>query len=122
MRSIEHTEPAEDGLVREFIVRNSGYYTEVFARIRRASRAVWPFNLAAALLGPVWAAARGVTLLFWLTFFLELVAVVQIGAGAGSNLGAAEQARAERVARQAQARAEQAKAAEAASREGESES
>ncbi|CDX36419.1 putative Glycine betaine/proline ABC transporter, permease protein [Mesorhizobium sp. SOD10] len=114
MRSIEDAQPAEDGLVREFVVRNPAYYAQVFARIRRASGPVWPFNLAAALLGPVWAAARGLTLLFWLTFFLETLAVVQIGVGAAGNLGAAEQARAERVTKQAQARAEQARAAEAA--------
>ncbi|MBZ9984996.1 MULTISPECIES: ABC transporter permease subunit [unclassified Mesorhizobium] len=114
VQSIEHAQPVEEGLVREFVLRNPDYYIDVFARIRRASGAVWPFNLAAALLGPVWAAARGITLLFWLIFFLETLAVVQIGVGAAGNLGAGEQARAERVTKQAQVRAEQAKAAEAA--------
>ncbi|TPK19675.1 ABC transporter permease subunit [Mesorhizobium sp. B2-5-9] len=114
VRSTEQAQTAEDALVLEFVVRNPHYYAQVFARIRRASGAIWPFNLAAALLGPVWAAARGITLLFWLTFFLETLAVVQIGVGAARNLGVTEQARAERVSKQAQVRAQQAEAAEAA--------
>jgi glycine betaine/proline transport system permease protein len=104
----------ETRLVEEFAVQNAAYYVDVFARIRRASGTVWPFNLAAALLGPVWAAARGTLVLFWIAFFLELFALVQIGVGLAGNLGAAEQARAERLTKQAEARAEQAKAAQAA--------
>ena len=111
---VEHDRRAEDGLVQEFVVQNPAYYVEVFARIRRASNSVWPFNVAAALLGPVWAAARGTMVLFWIAFFLEILAVVQIGVGAAGNLGTAEQARAERLSTLAQERAEQAKAAEAA--------
>jgi glycine betaine/proline transport system permease protein len=111
---VEHHRPAEDDLVREFVVQNPAYYVDAFARIRRASKSVWPFNTAAALLGPVWAAARGTMVLFWIAFFLEMLAVVQIGVGAAGNLGTAEQARAERLTKQAEARAEQAKAAVAA--------
>ena len=111
---VVHDRSSEEGLVREFAVQNPTYYIEVFARIRRASNSVWPFNVTAALLGPVWAAARGTMVLFWIAFFLEMLAVVQIGVGVAGNLGTAEQARAERLSKQADARAEQAKAAEAA--------
>ncbi|MBN9548427.1 MAG: ABC transporter permease subunit [Alphaproteobacteria bacterium] len=100
-------------MVEEFAVQNPRYYVDRFARIRRAQNSVWPFNVAAALLGPVWAAARGIAVLFWIVFFLEMLAVVQIGIGAVGNLGAAEQARAERLTKQATARAEQAQAAQA---------
>lgn len=122
-RNLPQLQPTEEGhlkeeaLTREFVVQNAAYYIDVFARIRRASDAVWPFNLAAALLGPVWAAARGTMVLFWLAFFLEILAVVQIGVGFAGNLGTADQARAERLSDQAQARAEQADAAEAAGKD-----
>jgi glycine betaine/proline transport system permease protein len=112
--TVEHDRSSEEGLVREFAVQNAAYYVEIFARIRHAQKSVWPFNVAAALLGPVWAAARGTMVLFWIAFFLEMLAVVQIGVGAAGNLGGAEMARAERLTKQAEARAEQAKAAEAA--------
>ncbi|WP_210242631.1 ABC transporter permease subunit [Mesorhizobium sp. B2-4-17] len=111
---VGHDLSSEEGLVRDFVVQNSAYYVEMFARIRDARKAVWPFNVAAALLGPVWAAARGTMVLFWIAFFLEMLAVVQIGVGAAGNLGGAEMARAERLTKQAEARAEQAKAATAA--------
>jgi glycine betaine/proline transport system permease protein len=105
---------AETRLVGEFVVQNPDYYVERFARIRQARHAIWPFNVAAALLGPAWAAARGIAVLFWIVFFLEMLAVVQIGIGMAGNLGAAERIRAERLTKQADARAEQAKAAQAA--------
>ncbi|WP_210239428.1 MULTISPECIES: ABC transporter permease subunit [unclassified Mesorhizobium] len=105
--------PTEGRLVEEFAVQNPHYYVDRFSRIRRAQNSVWPFNVAAAVLGPVWAAARGIAVLFWIVFFLEMLAVVQVGIGAVGNLGAAEQARAERLTKQATARAEQAQAAQA---------
>ncbi len=101
----------EASLVERFVVQSAPYYERVFGHIRRSPGRVWPFNISAALLGPVWAAARGTIVLFWIVFFLELLAVVQIGVGLSGNLGAAEQARAERLTRQAQDRATQAEAA-----------
>lgn len=102
----------EASRVQRFVVQNGPYYEKAFGRIRRSPGRVWPFNVSAALLGPVWAAARGTVVLFWIVFFLELLAVVQIGVGLSGNLGAAEQARADRLTRQAQDRATQAEAAE----------
>jgi glycine betaine/proline transport system permease protein len=104
----------EESQVREFAAQNADYYATVFARIRQKRAFAWSFNYAAALFGPVWAAARGVTVLFWLIFLLQAVAIVQIGIGAAGNLGQAEQARAERLTALAQARDDQARAAEAA--------
>lgn len=105
---------AEDTLIREFAVESAAYYAGVFARIRRKTGYAWSFNPSAALLGPVWAAGRGVVVLFWLAFFLQMFAVVQIGVGGAGNLGAAELARAARLSKEADARANQAHTAEAA--------
>jgi glycine betaine/proline transport system permease protein len=109
--------PSEATLVARFAVQNAPYYERVFDRIRRSPRRVWPFNISAALLGPVWAAARGTAVLFWIVFFLEMLAVVQIGVGLSGNLGAAEQARAERLTKQALDRAAQAETAQQAGAE-----
>jgi glycine betaine/proline transport system permease protein len=106
--------PSEESRVREFAGENAPYYIGQFARIRRRTAQAWSFNLAAALLGPVWAASRGVTLLFWLAFLLQMLAVVQIGVGAVGNLGLEEQARADRLLQQARTRADQAEAARSA--------
>jgi glycine betaine/proline transport system permease protein len=111
--SVAPRRTAEDSQVREFAVQNAEYYARVFALIRKKRAYAWSFNYAAALFGPVWAAARGVTALFWLIFLLQAVAIVQISVGAAGNQGLAEQARAERLTAQAQARADQARAAEA---------
>lgn len=110
----DRTRSPEDRLVQEFVVRNPDYYADVFGRIRGASRPVWPFNPAAALLGSTWAAGRGVMVLFWIAFFLEIVAVVQVSVGFTGNLGMAEQARAERLVKQADARSTQAAEAKSA--------
>ncbi len=112
----EHTsaQPEQERLIEEFSGRNAGYYSGVFRRIREASGWVWTFNWAAFLFGPVWAAARGLRLLFWFGFFGEALAVTLIVVGLSGNLGADQTARAERLQTQAAARAEQAKAAEQA--------
>ncbi len=104
-------EGRDGSLVRRFVVQNADYYEGVFGRIRGSSASAWPFNWSAALLGTVWTAVRGTMLLFWIVFFLELLAVVQIGVGVSGNLGTAELARADRLERQALDRAQQAEAA-----------
>jgi glycine betaine/proline transport system permease protein len=115
--SAESKRSAEEDLVWEFAIQNPAYYARMFARIRCATAHAWSFNLAAALLGPVWAAARGVTTLFWLIFLLQMLAIVQIGIGAVGNLGATDHARAERLFTEAQQRAQQAQVAAAAGAE-----
>jgi glycine betaine/proline transport system permease protein len=110
----ERGQAGEEELVREFAVEKATYYADVFARIRGRAAYAWSFNPAAAILGPVWAAARGVAVLFWLAFFLQILAVVQISMGLAGNLGAAEQARAVRLTERADARIAEALSAEKA--------
>ena len=52
------------------------------------------FNLAAAALGPLWSAMRGVWGFFWGFLLLEMIAWVQIGRGAWGDLGGEMAARA----------------------------
>jgi glycine betaine/proline transport system permease protein len=104
----------EDDLVRRFVGGSGDYYVRAFRRIRAHAGVLWSFNLAAAILGPVWTAARGIRTLFWLGFFLEAIAVTMIAVGASGNLGSEQQVRADRLTGQAQARSEEAIAARAA--------
>lgn len=74
--------------ITEFVQNNSGYYIRSFAKVHEATG--WfprTFNMAAALLGPVWAAMRGIWGLFWASTLLEILAWVQIGRGAWGDLG-----------------------------------
>ena len=62
------------------------------------------FNATAALLGPVWLAARRLWGLFWVFLILETLAIVQICRGLFADLGASEYARAERLSASAVSR------------------
>lgn len=102
---------SENGLIREFAGQSADYYTRVFQSIRSHARFSWSFNWAAAVLGPIWAAARGIPLLFWLAFFLETLAVAQLATGFAGNLGGEQRVRAERLMKQADNRRTEAEAA-----------
>jgi glycine betaine/proline transport system permease protein len=105
---------SEHDLVREFARENADYYARVFSRIRSRAGFTWSLNYAAGLLGPVWAAARGIPLLFWLAFFLETFAVAQLAVGFAGNLGGDQRVRAERLVKQvAERRVEAQKAKDA---------
>ena len=105
---------SEHDLVRAFAGANADYYASAFGRIRGRSGFTWSFNPAAALLGPIWAAARGIPILFWLAFFLETLAVAQLATGFAGNLGGEQRLRAERLDRQvAERRVEAQKAKDA---------
>ncbi|NIA69338.1 ABC transporter permease subunit [Pelagibius litoralis] len=94
---IEIDREALDASIAEFTGSNSGYYAAAFHKIHESSGAVpLTFNLAAAVLGPVWAAMRGVWGFFWGFLLLEMIAWVQIGRGAWGDLGADIFERAER--------------------------
>lgn len=86
---IEVDREALNASISEFAGRNGTYYASVFHKIHE-STGLKPttFNLAAALLGPVWAAMRGVWGYFWGFLVLEMIAWVQIGRGAWGNPGA----------------------------------
>ena len=93
------------------------YYARAFQSIHDTTGAIpRVFNLAAALFGPFWAAARGIWGMFWGFLILEIIAYVQIGRGAWGDLGADALAQAERQAARAQDFLDRAAAAAAAAR------
>jgi len=74
--------------ISEFVGSNPEYYIRSFAKVHEATG--WfprTFNTAAALLGPIWSATRGIWGLFWSGLLLEILAWVQIGRGAWGELG-----------------------------------
>jgi glycine betaine/proline transport system permease protein len=112
---IEVDREALDASIHEFAGKHGAYYAAAFHRIHESTG--WlprTFNPAAALLGPIWAAMRGVWGMFWAFLILEVIAWVQIGRGAWGNPGAAFTERAVRQATRAEdflAKAETARAA-----------
>ena len=86
-----------DASISEFVQENETYYTKAFAKIQDASGFVISWNSSAALLGPIWAAFRGVWGFFWTFLVLELFAFVQIGRGLWGELGADQIARFEKL-------------------------
>jgi len=101
--------------IGDFTEHNSDYYIGAFQRIHETA-GVLPstFNWMAALVGPPWAAARGLWGFFWGFLLLEIIAWVQIGRGLWGQPGAedlAQAARQEGRAEEFLARAEQARAA-----------
>ncbi len=86
---IEIDRDALDESIGEFVAKNGEYYAPAFHKIHESTGSIpTTFNLAAALLGPVWAAMRGVWGFFWGFLILEMIAWVQIGKGAWGNPGA----------------------------------
>lgn len=79
--------------VARFAGSNAAYYNRAFAAIQARSGPMLSFNMAAAVLGPVWAGMRGMTLLFLFLCFLDLVAIGQIVSGLGGAADATQQAR-----------------------------
>ena len=115
----ETSRPAAGGLVCEariaaFVGGNTGYYRREFERLGRATGYVTSFNPAAAVLGPLWLAARRLWGWFWPFLILETLAVVQLCRGLFADLGADEFARASRLAQSAATRREEAEEALAA--------
>ena len=77
---IEVDRDALDASIADFAEKNAGYYAAAFHKIHESSGTLpVTFNLAAALLGPIWAAMRGVWGFFWGFLLLEMMAWVQIG-------------------------------------------
>jgi len=104
-----------DANIAEFTGRNAAYYQGVFHKIHAATSPIpFTFNWMAGLLGPIWAAGRGVWGFFWTFIILETIAWVQIGRGAWGNLGAEDLAKAERQYERASGFMEKADAARAA--------
>ncbi|MFK7853957.1 MAG: ABC transporter permease [Granulosicoccus sp.] len=83
--------------IEDFVDEKPDYYKRAFESIQDATGLVFSWNMAAALLGPVWAAFRGVWGFFWTFLVLELFALVQIGRGLWGELGADQLARFEKL-------------------------
>ncbi len=75
-------------LLPRFVATSADYYERQFEHIGSKSGFVWTFNLAAALLGPIWFGMRGL----WnraLTFVIfEAFALIQLARGLWGDLGA----------------------------------
>jgi len=85
---IQTDHDALNASITQFVEKNPDYYIRSFAKVHEATG--WfprTFNMGAALLGPIWAAMRGVWGLFWGGLLLEVLAWVQIGRGAWGDLG-----------------------------------
>ncbi len=116
---IEADRAALDASIAEFTQQNSDYYTQAFHKIQESTSAyTFTFNLAAALLGPIWSAARGLWGGFWGFLILEIIAWVQIGRGSWGELGADLLARAATQEETARERLQQAAEAVAAGEDG----
>ena len=98
-----------DASIDAFVTENTEYYTRAFKSIQDATGIVFSWNSAAALLGPMWAALRGVWGFFWTFLVLELFALVQIGRGLWGELGADQLARFEKLSTNIANREQQAK-------------
>ncbi|MGB7299904.1 MAG: ABC transporter permease subunit [Burkholderiaceae bacterium] len=77
-----------DLLVDEFVQTNPAYYRRQFKAIGARSGFTWTFNLAAAVLGPVWYGMRGLWNWGLVFVILEAFALIQLGRGLFGDLGA----------------------------------
>ena len=119
VRDIEVDRAELDASIADFAGPNADYYAHAFHKIHDTTGSIpRVFNLAAALFGPFWAAARGIWGMFWGFLILEIIAYVQIGRGAWGDLGADALAQAERQAARAQDFLDRAAAAAAAGEDG----
>lgn len=84
-----HTDTRQQGPLQEFAHRSADYYAGAFERLGAKGWIGVSFNLAAALLGPLWAAARGLWWLFWLAAAVDVVALILIGKSLWSEQPAA---------------------------------
>ncbi len=83
----------ETDLVSRFAGPNAVYYAKAFGVIQGRSGLALSFNLAAVVFGPLWAGMRGLSFLFLLLCFLDLLAISQITSGLWGNTDGAELAR-----------------------------
>ena len=82
------TEEQTDTLIAEFVETNPDYYKNKFQKIGERSGFAWTFNLAAAVLGPVWFGMRGLWKWGLPFVLLEIFAYIQIARGLFGDLGA----------------------------------
>lgn len=99
-------------LVEEFVGQGSPYYRKTFAYMMQAPGYRFTFNIAAALLGPVWFGARGLWSWFLGFMLLETFAFIQIGTGLFGDLGREARLRAGQIGETLNLRRQQIEAAE----------
>ena len=80
-------------LIARFTGPNAPYYAKTFGIMQARAGLALPFNLAAALFGPLWAGMRGLSFLFLLLCFLDLAALTQVTSGLWGNTDGAGLAR-----------------------------
>lgn len=95
--------------IEDFVIENSTFYNRAFNVIQDSTGLVFSWNTAAALLGPIWGAFRGVWGFFWTFLVLELFALVQIGRGLWGELGAEQLARVKKLSANIAQREQQAR-------------
>ncbi|MEO0664867.1 MAG: ABC transporter permease subunit [Pseudomonadota bacterium] len=117
--AIEADRAALDASIGQFAQQNGDYYQREFRKLQDASGGfVFSFNGAAALLGPLWSAGRGLWSGFWGFLLFEIIAWVQIGRGTWGELGAENLARAAQQEERAQGFLQRAADATAAGEDG----
>lgn len=109
----ENPAPAEDRaeLLRRFVTFNPNYYRREFTKIGDSTNFVWSFNLAAALLGPVWFGLRGLWKWGLPFVILETFALTQVMRGLFGDLAVEARARIDGIQRTLSLRREQLQAA-----------
>ena len=80
-------------LIARFVGRNAAYYIRTFDKLQARSGPVVSFNPAAALFGPLWAGMRGLSFLFLMLCFFDLVALTHATSGIWGNTDGAALAR-----------------------------
>ncbi|WP_439623451.1 ABC transporter permease subunit [Shinella sp.] len=102
---------ARDEAIDRFAGLNSAYYRRAFHQIGERRGYVPSFNIAAALLGPVWLGGRRLWSAFWPFLIADLLAVVLIAFALSGGAGTEQGARADRLETLAATRLLEAKAA-----------
>ena len=100
-----------EALVHEFVEKNGPYYADQFKKIGSTIQFTWTFNLASALLGPVWFGMRH--LWHWALPFLilETIALVRLAQGLVGDLSADIRERIAQIEQTLEQRREQLQAA-----------
>lgn len=99
-------------LVEQFVGKSASYYRKTFAYMMQAPGYRFTFNMAAALLGPIWYGARGLWSWFLGFMLLETFAFIQIGTGLFGDLGRDARIRAAKIGETLDLRRQQIEAAE----------
>ncbi len=87
------SEENRNRLISQFVETGVDYYSREFQRIGDSSRFTWSFNVAAALLGPIWFGIRNLWAAFLAFVTLETFAIVQIVRGLFGDLASSHLAR-----------------------------